>query len=456
MLTTKERALAREDVAIRRVQRLAWLVLLTSFMIFCLITTAGGVLVYRWWASPAPAPIMVELQQPLAVQVQPAGMVQLELLQGGRLHPGDRLIVSEEATPGRAAVLRFADAALAVWPGTTLDVGTFGAQWNDPSGANARFTLESGQIVVELQGERTRLQVDIGGGLGGPPVVLESPGRYLLRILDEKSPTTALAERRLGRGLEVATDVGTARVGDTDVQRGMRLVEIGARGVPQQVPARTRWSLIRDGTFQQLVESELGHVANAELVWRRTSEQVVEGEERSGQVQPTQACLDPIRRTDCEAPYVRLVRKGGNTRGYVTAIAQTVDADVAAYRSVTLAARINIVSHSLSKAGLSGTECPLLIRVTYTNHVAQNVQKDFCFWAFEYPDQHGTISTLPYIETRRIPPGVWYPFTVDLKRDLPQLAEIREISFQANGHDYESLISDVQLYAEGLEPVVAP
>lgn len=456
MLTTKEQTLAREDAAVRRMQRLAWLVLLSAFTIFCLIVTTGGLAAYRWWTRPTPGPITVELEQPLAVQVQPAGMVQLELLQSGRLHTGDRLIVSAEATPGRAAVLRFADAALAVWPGTTLEVGAFGAQWNDPSGANARFNLEAGQIVVELQGQRTRLQVHIGGGLGGAPVVLESPGRYLIRILDPDSPTTALAERHLGRGLEVATDYGTALVGTTEVQRGMRLVEIGERGVPEQVPARTRWSLIRDGTFQQLVETELGHATNGELVWRRTSEQVVEGEERSGQVQPTQACLDPIARTDCEEPYVRLVRKGGNTRGYVTAIAQSIDADVAAYRSVTLAARINIVSHSLSKAGMSGTECPLLIRVTYTNHVAQNVQKDFCFWAFEYPDQHGTVSTLPYIETQRIPAGVWYPFTVDLKRDLPQLAEIREISFQANGHDYESLISDVQLFAEGLEPVVAP
>ncbi len=449
MLKT-ERTIARPHATTRRPERLAWLILLSSFGIFCLLVGTAGTVLYYWLSQPEVGPIAAQVTQPLAVQVQRAGMIRKEILQDHTLNPGDRVIISAEATPGQAAVLRFRDVSVALWAGTEVLIGNLGAQWNDPSAADARLLLDSGQMLVQLTGNTTVLQIDIGGDLGGPPVVLRSPGRYLIRILDEHSPTTALAEHGIGRGLEVATEIGMAQVGQVEVQRGARLLEIGERGVRQQVARLTRWDLLRDGSFQQLVDSDYGRVPSTDVPWKRTGGQIVEGEAGSGQVQPTQECIDPIARTDCDDPYVRLVRKGGNTKGYVTAIQQSVEADVGAHRSVKLIADVKVVYQSLSKAGESGVECPLLIRVNYTNHFAQNVQKDYCFWAFEYPNQNGVVSTLPYIETQQLLPNRWHTFEVDLKDDLPELVEIREISFQANGHDYESHIRNVRLVAEGL------
>jgi hypothetical protein len=150
---------------------------------------------------------------------------------------------------------------------------------------------------------------------------------------------------------------------------------------------------------------------------------------------------------------LRLVRKGGNTKGFVTAVKQQIDADVTSYRWVRFKADIKVVYQSLSKAGEAGTECPLLIEITYTNTQAANVHKDYCYWAFEYPSQNGVISNDPYIDTASVPPNTWVPINVELKQDLEQLVKIESISFQANGHDYESQVRNVELFGEGLVEV---
>jgi len=57
---------------------------------------------------------------------------------------------------------------------------------------------------------------------------------------------------------------------------------------------------------------------------------------------------------------------------------------------------------------------------------------------------------LPYIKTERLPQNEWVSLELDLTRDLPGLLKIENISFQANGHDYESHVAQARLTAEGL------
>ncbi len=153
---------------------------------------------------------------------------------------------------------------------------------------------------------------------------------------------------------------------------------------------------------------------------------------------------------------MRLVRRGGNTRGYVTEVKQQINADVTSYRWVRLQADIKIVYQSLSKAGESGTECPLMIEITYSNSQAANVHKDYCYWAFEHPNQNGVVANYPFIATAQIPQNSWHLIDIELKEDLGQLVKIESISFQANGHDHESHVRDVELFGEGLVKVPAP
>ncbi|HEX6288416.1 MAG TPA: hypothetical protein VFZ66_04455 [Herpetosiphonaceae bacterium] len=440
---------ATHSVAAKRPERLAWAILLCSFALFCFISTSSGLYIYRWWSQPTIGVLTASVVQPLAVQVQPAGLVQPVVLQDGRLNQGDRVIVRQEATPGLATTLRFDSATIGLWAGTTLQIGRFGQEWNDP--AHARFRLESGQMMVDLTGDDVQLQIETS--VSRTPVVLQSPGRYRIRILNESTPTVATAERPEQPLLEVATERGAAAVGKTVIDRGFRLLQT-VDG--QQDLKLTSWDLLRDGSFQQLVDSVFGSSPTDPLPWIYTVKPTAEGAADSGLVIPAQDCANSLERKDCQLPYVRLVRRGGNDKGFLTAIAQQVDADVASYQHLRLKADVKIVHQSLSKAGQTGTECPLLIRVVYTNHIAANLHKDFCFWAFEYQNQNGVVSNEPQIETTQLAPNTWRSLDIDLKQELERLVEVQEISFQANGHDYESQVRGARLVGEGLADLNAP
>lgn len=446
MLKT-EQPVPRAGVADKRPERIAWAILFAGFAIFCVVGIGGSVLAYRWWTRPPLGVIRAEVDQSLAVRVQRAGLVRLELLEDGKeLNPGDRIAVSAEATPGAAATLRFGSAAVALWGGTNMQLGTFGRQWNDPT--TARLQMDSGQMLLEINQDDQRIEVSTGPD--SRPIVLQGRGRYRVRIIEKTSPTTAIIEQDETRGVEIATERGLASIGSVEIKPGQRLVEV----LGEQQPRRTQWELIRDGTFQGLVDWVFRR-SDVAPPWSSTVQPTAEGAAETGQVRPTQMCLDPLNWTDCEEPYLRLVRMGGNDKGFSTAIAQQIDADVASYQQVRLKARIKVVSQSLSQAGESGTECPLLIRVNYMNNAGRNLQKDYCFWAFDHPGRNGVISNLPYISTKQLPPDTWYDFDVDLKEQIPNLVKIHEVSFQANGHDYESQISTVQLTAEGLAEIPA-
>jgi|GEM_PF-3874582 len=452
MLKT-ERSASGMAATDKRPERIAWLIMFTAFALFCTLVWFGSSLAYSWLTRPEAGVLSVEVEQPLAVQVQRYPSVKLELLQDGELHPFDRVQVSDGATPGPATILRFGSATVALWADTDVQIGHFGRQWNDRSAATARLRLDRGQILAELADDDQRIEIEIG--LGGHPVVLESPGRYRVRILADDSPTTALVERVDAPGLEVTTERGRALVGEIDVRPGQRLVETGDPQQPQE-RKRNRWELLRDGTFQQLVDSVFKPPLAEPLAWNGSVKAEAEEAADSGLVLPTQACSEPITRTDCEVPYVRLVRKGGNTKGFSTAIEQRIDTDVSSYARVRLQADVKIVYQSLSKAGGAGTECPLLIRVMYQDHTGDNLQRDYCFWAFEYADQNGVISNQSHIITRPLAPDIWQTLDIDLKQELKNLAKIQNISFQANGHDYESHVRNARLTAEGLTEISTP
>lgn len=448
MLNT-DRPATQPQALDKRPERIAWAIMLSAFAVFCLLVLVGGTMAYRVLTRPEIGVLRAEVEQERAVQVQPAGLVRKEILQdGAELNPGDLLQVSKQAAPGTATTLRFGSATIGLWAGTDVEIGPFGRQWNDPT--TARLHMSSGQMLVELARDDQRIEIRTGPS--AEPILLEGSGRYRVRIIEKGSPTTALAEQADTRGVEVATERGRATIGTLVIGPGQQLTE----ALNQQQRRLTAWELVRDGSFQQLVDQIYNPVKTTPPPWSYNVQPTAEGAARTGQIRATQDCVDPLARTDCKEPYVRLVRMGGNDKGFSTAIAQQINADVSSYRQVRLQAQIKVVSQSLSKAGESGTECPLLIRVNYTNDVGQYLQKDYCFWAFEYPGRNGVVSQQPHISTQQLAPNSWYPFDIDLKHEIDHLVKIHEISFQANGHDYESQVSDVHLTAEGLAELATP
>ncbi|HSH82994.1 MAG TPA: hypothetical protein VLA19_31050 [Herpetosiphonaceae bacterium] len=428
-----------------RPERKAWAILLGAFVIFCALASVVTYTGYRY-AAASDLPMMVaRTVQPHVVFRQPAGFVRREILdENGPIGPGDRVIVSPEGPSGIGARLLLRNAAVALWPGTSVLV-------EEGPYDSLRVSLEEGQIVLDVRGNGPSLFV--ASASLPQEVELTAPGRYRLRKFTQDQTTTALSEQGLAPRVELAADAGLARMGETGVEAGARLIT-GAGSQPE----RNHWTLLRDGDFTAFSADEYRATLRTETdvpkasTWSVTQQPLAEGAVwQSGLFFLREECNSrPGDAARCRN-IARLARLGGNQKDSITGIAQEIAADVTAYDKVMLEADVRIDYQSLSKGGADGSECPLFAQVLYTNERSRDLQLDFCFWAFDYGS--GNISVQPWIVSQRIQPQTWYPFRADLRALIPDLREVQRVTFFANGHDYDASVADVSLWAQGLAEV---
>lgn len=425
--------------------RKAWAVLLTAFAIFCLLSATTVVAVGRWLRMAELPHLTTALAQPVTVLIQRAGMVMpVEMQPSDELRAGDQLIVNN-AGPGVAATTQLVPGELAVWAKTSIEVLSFVPNETLRLGlvrGQALITLPSGGRAVEITAPKVS-------------VALTAPGLYRVRRLSAESLTTAASEYSSAPALEIAVEQGEALIGADHIGPGeRRLVAAQTAALPNE------WPLIRDSDFRAFSDTEYNNTQIvAELPGQRKADTwgvslapSAGPKWRTGQFHLEQDC-QPATAAAVEPPcrsVARFVRLGGNEQSSITAISQAVSADVVSYRQVLLNADVRIKSQSLSKGGVLGTECPVMIRVWYANTESTNLEVDFCFWAVDDPNQKGVISNNPWIKSTQINLQSWQHFSVDLKREIPNLMTIDKVQVDANGHDYETNVADVRLDGVGL------
>jgi hypothetical protein len=431
-----------------RPERKAWAIILSAFAIFCILTSATAYAGYRMVMGPKSPSVTAQVDPPSTALLQRAGTARSEVLVDKTpLAQGDRVIIPE-GPPGIAARLHRGGATIALWPASSVLA-------ERSTSGQLRLRIESGQALVELP--LPGPSVFLAASKLANEVELTAPGRYRVRWLSDKGMVTALAERSLAQGFEIATGEGLAQIGEIAVKSGERLVTSGT------VDRHTnRWSLLRDGDFRDYSAEEYLATLRPEKdapksdTWLVTRHALSEGANvRSGLFYVREECIKSVARDQECRNTVRFARLGGNDKDAITGITQEIAADVSAYRSVVFEADIRVDFQSLSKGGADGTECPLFARVDYANSVSSEAQKYYCFWAFD-DGRTGAISALPYISSRQIPPKTWYHFRVDLHQDIPDLRAIHRVVFYSNGHDYDASVTDVALRAEGLTVAARP
>lgn len=425
--------------------RRAWVVIYAAFALFCVLGGTGLWALMRRLNMPQ-TPVFTVLTAPTAaVSIQRAGYIVREQLgEAGKLNVGDLLVVAVNGPPGIAAVLELYPGRLAVWGGSELR-----AEQRGRGTLPNRVTLTTGQVVVDLPANAPPLAIMIAPTR---TLQLAAPGRYLVRHLAGVGDTP---------DVEVAVAAGRALLGTNEARPGERIVwDTQARLFSLQ----EGWPLLRDGDFRAFDEASYNATQSvnppipAADSWQVRLQNQVDGAAMYGQFRLEQDCSLVNRLRRCRTAG-RFVRGGGTQQSSITAIEQSINADVVAYQSVRLSADLRIKAQSLSKGGFLGTECPLLLRVFYTNNIRSNLEANYCFWAIEYPQQPGVESSLPYIKTQRIARNTWERVDVDLKREIPNLLSVERLEIHANGHDYESNVADVRLDGIGvidqpLEPSV--
>jgi hypothetical protein len=150
---------------------------------------------------------------------------------------------------------------------------------------------------------------------------------------------------------------------------------------------------------------------------------------------------------------VHFIRPGSNW-GRV-GIQQKINRDVRDYQSLKLHLAVRLIRQNLSMCGSMGSECPLMVKIEYTD-LAGN-KNEWVQGFYYYNDSGSNLPPLcvacpsPKSNHIRVQRSVWYAYDIDLlalfKGANRTPAVINTISIYAEGHSFESLVSEIELLA---------
>lgn len=160
---------------------------------------------------------------------------------------------------------------------------------------------------------------------------------------------------------------------------------------------------------------------------------------------------------------LRLVRNNNaSTHGETRCLQPLLDeqANVGDYNYLEFTTTFLISYQSLSRCGIKGSECPLMLRLTYLD--TSGVEREW-FQGFYYAiDQQNDYPLRCLSCTQdhlQIQSSVWYTFeTGNLLNIIPpdsRPVRITQVEFYASGHQYDVFVSEVALYAGLVEAIPA-
>lgn len=222
---------------------------------------------------------------------------------------------------------------------------------------------------------------------------------------------------RVRSGLATAHGSGRA----VDVNPGERVTVTAGR--PPEFPVSDTVNLIVNGSFEQQLAPLWQENAEVKPGYTPGSVEIVQDDRRSA--------LRFTRRTEEQVP----------NRVWVS---QVVDRDVDGYDMLALRLDVKVLYQSVPGGGEQDSEYPLMVDLAYTDIYGKELHHYVGFYAYDLPPG----SPYPKPSGERVPLGQWYTYESPNLFELLQEtrpARINSLTLYANGHDYESLVTDVAL-----------
>lgn len=409
--------------------RVAWSVLITAFIVFCLVVVTVPVGI-RWLLinSTEEQEASISLVAKTVYVTRPTVGVP-EVLSGSmdNLPEGTRL---ETESASRATVLFESPdtnqplGALQIFGETEVQIVTH---------RTPRFDFSDRPHQIQLELRRGRVRASAAVGVARPVVMILH------------TPQTEIALMRAGSySVEVRSDVtevsvrdGAAVVaahGESVVLTTDRRTSV-ASGQPPTAAFSGERNLIQNGAFSD-------HLFNG---WT-TYQNLYSSSESHGTLETL---------VKAGRPTVRFSRRGLNWSE--VGISQELNHDIRDYRSLRLHLAVWIAFQDLRNCGSLGSECPLMVRVEYQDSMGESYEWLQGFYYLGSDD--GSIPTrcvtCPGIagDHARITNGVWHLYdSPDLMSLLATSGTspvmINSISIYASGHSFESYVAEVELLAE--------
>lgn len=220
------------------------------------------------------------------------------------------------------------------------------------------------------------------------------------------------------------------RSGAARVESEGRVAEVNAgervnvlAGRPPEFPVSDTVNLIVNGSFVQKLAPLWEEFAEVKPGQQPGIVELIQDDRRSA--------VQFSRRTEEDIP---------NRVGLI----QAVNRDVEKYDDLVLRFDLKVLYQSVPGGGEKGTEYPVMADLFYTDVYGKDLHWYVGFYNLELPPG----SPYPTPSGERVPLGVWYTYESPNLFELleeTRPARINSLTIYANGHDYESLVSDVAL-----------
>lgn len=396
------------------IERIAWFILITSFIIFCFLAV-GIPLSIRWYvinATVAHNASVTVIGSAVFVRespyAEPLGVAESRAIREGGL--------VETPDESSRAIITFFDGSIAVIYGR--------ARVEVTKMRSPRFSLSPRphQIVLKVEKGRVRL------------VVAAHQERAL--SFQVRTPHTFASFREGSYSVEVgegSTEItvrdGKALVGPEEelvtLFKGQRtVVEEGKPPVP---PLPAAHNLIKNGDFSEPL------LPYWQVVLYKNDPGIQDGEVKVVEERGRKV--------------LRFYRRGEDGIHTETGVLQMIEKDVRDYEYLNLRFDVKVVYQSLAGGGYLSSEFPLMVRLNY-----RDVYGFDRFWVHGFyivePDPS---LKWPILNGEKIPAGVWFPYEsgnlMEILKDT-RPAYITSIQIYASGWNYESYIAEVGLIGQ--------
>jgi len=415
----------------KKTETIAWIVLMLSF-VSCVLLAIGVPSGIKWYIHNA--------THALQVVVQPrAGIVAYQ--EKGLGLPN--LITAEQRVIPRSHIALESDDAEALLlfyvperPETPVSTLQLYGETDIVfvSAHTPRFTPSELPHQISLQVDASKeLRVSVGGDDRSASLRIQTPqGEF---DLEEGSYTLIVEENRteltVNRGRALLPAPGKD---DVFVMSDSQQVELTSDGLGEIHTTGGRREIVRAGDFNQPLERHW-KIYTAAKEYNDQSDGTVtrEGEDRT---------------------IARFERAG---QGHIeTGIVQELDQDVQDIRSLYVTVQLKVDSQSVPTCGENGTECPIMLRITYLDTQDGGhewLQGFYTLAGGGYP----TICPISICESRpqhiQVPQGAWYTYTspdlIPLLRERGiEPATLLNLSIYASGHSFASAVDEVSVQIE--------
>ncbi|MCW5849343.1 MAG: FecR domain-containing protein [Anaerolineae bacterium] len=401
----------------RHRERLAWLILLSSFTTF-LILVIGVPWATRRYLSTAMASQQGDLTVIRGIVLvggkggQPAGITD-------QARVGEGQVVQTD-TESRALLTLFDGSTVQVYPNTILSVTTL----REPRFAHWGLSQRPDEMTLEVVTGTVKVGVALSAAGRTPPLFqVLSPhmqarlleGSYFVDVGAVSTNLHAYTNDALVSDLDGA--------GSVTLHRAQR-TEIPLNGTPGP-PLPIEVNLIANGDFSAPLNGS----------WRVIVDQGGDGPSVDPDWEILNAgdrqALHFFRRGSEFAP-------GRGNHANIRAV-QTLNRNLPdPYTSLKLRAEIRISEQSLSGGGYLDTEYPLILRLVYKDAGGG----EFVWWRGFYIQNDGGNPTRNGELLRR---DVWVPVELELRDINPRPFQIVRLEVMASGWDFESQASDIRL-----------